>query len=60
LKVLASGRWPGQREQIKIERMDGMKRLIVFLLTLKDIVLNVITLGLYGRWQGSKRIAVYK
>lgn len=40
--------------------MNTQDRMIEVLLTLKDIVLNIVTLGLWGRWQGSKRVAVYK
>jgi len=40
--------------------MDTYDRLIEILLTAMDKALNAITLGLWNRWQGGKRIHIYK
>ena len=40
--------------------MNTQDRLIEILLTLKDRILNALTLGLYGWLQGRKLIRPYK
>lgn len=40
--------------------MNTQDRLMETLLTLKDRFLNLVTLGLWARWQGSQRIYIRK